>query len=58
MTFGETNTLVNRLIATRHNLLITPDYSKNAAEICRRCVPTPPFQLADPKVILSLLGYC
>jgi hypothetical protein len=58
MTFGETNTLVKRLIATRRNLLITPDYSKDAAEICRRCLPTPRFQLADTKVILSLLGYC
>jgi len=58
MTFGETNTLVKRLIATRRDLLIRPDYSKDADEICRRCVPTPPFQLADPKVVLSLLGYC
>ena len=37
MTFDETNTLIRRLIATRRNLLITPDYSKDAAEICRRC---------------------
>jgi hypothetical protein len=58
MRFGETNTLVNRLIATRRHLLITPDYSKDAAEICLRCVPTPLFQLADPNVVLSLLGYC
>ena len=58
MTFAETNTLVKRLITTRRNLLIIPEYSKDAAEICRRCAPTPPFQLADPKVVLSLLGYC
>ena len=58
VTFGETNTLVKRLIATRRNLLISPDYSKDADEICCRCVPTPPFQLTDPKVVLSLLGYC
>jgi len=57
-TFGETNILVKRLITNRGDLLISPDYSKDAAEICRRCVPTPPFQLADPKVVLSLLGYC
>ena len=57
-TFGETNTLVKQLIVTRCDLLISPDYSKDADEICRRCVPTPPFQLADPKVVLSLLGYC
>src|SRR5262249_13937271 len=58
MTFGETDTLVKRLIETRHDLLISPEYSKDAAEICPRCVPTPSFQLADPKVVLSLLGYC
>jgi hypothetical protein len=57
MIFGEADTLVKRLIATRCDLLISPDYSKDAAEICRRCVPTPPFQLADPDLVLSLLGY-
>src|SRR5215471_2081917 len=51
MTFGETDTFVKRLISTRGSLLITPDYSKDAAEVCHRCVPTPPFQLADPKVV-------
>ena len=58
MTFDETNTLVRRLIATRRNLLISPDYSRDTAEVCARCVPTSPFQLADPKIVLSLLGYC
>jgi hypothetical protein len=57
ITFGE-NTLVKRLIATHRNLSISPEYSKDTAEICRRCVPTTPFQLADPNVVLSLLGYC
>jgi len=58
MTFGETNTFVKRLIATRRKLLISLKYSDDPAEICPRCVPSPPFQLADPKVVLSLLGYC
>ena len=58
MTFGETNTLLRRLIATRRNLLINLEYSKDIAEICARCVRTSPFQLADPNVVLSLLGYC
>ena len=57
-TFWETNALINRLVATRRNLLISPEYSKNAAEICPRCVRSTPFQLADPNVVLSLLGYC
>jgi hypothetical protein len=48
MTFGESNAIVKRLIANRRNLLISPDYSKDTAEICRCCVAIPPFQLADP----------
>jgi hypothetical protein len=58
MTFGETDSLVKRLIATRRSLLISPEYSKDPVDVCPRCVPTPPFLLADPKVVLSLLGYC
>jgi len=58
MTFRETNTLLKRLVATRRELLINLEYSKNTAEICRRCVRTSPLQLADPNVVLSLLGYC
>ena len=58
MTFWETNTLLKGLIATRRNLLISTEYSKDIAEICPRCVQTPPFHLADPNVVLSLLGYC
>jgi hypothetical protein len=58
MTFGETNALLKGFIATRRNLLISTEYSKDSAEICPRCVRTSPFQLADPNVVLSLLGYC
>ena len=58
MTFGEANQLVKGLIETRRNLLITAECSKDIAENCPRCVRTSPFQLADPNVVLSLLGYC
>jgi hypothetical protein len=58
MTFGDTNTFLKRLMATRQNLLIRLEYSKDTDEICPRCVRTSPFQLAEPKVVLSLLGYC
>jgi hypothetical protein len=58
LTFRETNTLLKNLIATRRNLLITPEYSKDAAEVCPRCVPHGCFPLANPNVVLSLLGYC
>ena len=58
MKFWETKGLLKGLIATRRNLLISTEYSKDTAEICPRCVQTPPFRLADPNVVLSLLGYC
>lgn len=57
-TFRQTNALVQELIATHRNLLIIPEYSKDTNPICPRCVSTTPFQLADPKLVLSLLGYC
>lgn len=56
--FRDANMLVRDLIATHRNLLITPDYSKDATQICSRCGPTPAFPLADPHLVLSLLGYC
>jgi hypothetical protein len=58
MTFSETNTLLKGLIAARRNLLISPEYSKDTTEMCPRCVRTSTFRLADPNVVLSLLGYC
>lgn len=57
-TFREANTLVERLIETRRDLLISEEHSRNVAEICPRCVRTSPFPLADANVVLSLLGYC
>jgi hypothetical protein len=58
VTFHEANPLVQGLIATHRDLLITPDYSKDVTRICSRCVPTAAFPLADPNLVLSLLGYC
>lgn len=58
VTFREADTLVRDLIATHRELFITPEYSKDATQICSRCVPTTAFPLADPGVVLSLLGYC
>jgi hypothetical protein len=58
LTFRETDKLVKSLIAARRDLLISPEYSRNAAEVCPRCMRTPPFPVADANVVLSLLGYC
>ena len=57
VTFREANPLVRGLIVTHHNLLITPEYSKDIPPFCSRCAPTPAFPLADPHQVLSLLGY-
>jgi hypothetical protein len=55
--FIETSSLLEHLIPVRQDLLITPDYSKDAEEACPRCRRTAAFRFADPKVILSILGY-
>jgi hypothetical protein len=54
--FREAHDLLRGLIPYRQKLLITPAYS-TAFEICERCIPTPYFQLADPKRLFSILGY-
>jgi hypothetical protein len=57
--FDEANALLQDLIPTRLDLLITPNYSTDTVGTsCPRCLPSPPFQLADPEVVFSLLGYC
>jgi len=56
-TFEEVNSLVRSSIASHSELLITPDYSQDATQICPRCVPLPAFPLADPHLVLALLGY-
>jgi len=57
-TFEKASGLLHTLISARRDLLITPEYSTNTSEQCARCLPTPAFSLADPKVVLSVLGYC
>lgn len=57
-TFAETFSFLRNLIPFRQRLLITPSYSRDTAEVCPRCAPTTAFQLADPHLVLSLLGYC
>ena len=56
-TFKETSSLLHEVIATRSDLLITPDYSKDATMVCPRCVNTGRFRLADPSALRTVLGY-
>ncbi len=57
-TFRSARTMVERSLADARDLLITPEYSKDPSQVCERCVPTDGFELADARLVLSLLGYC
>ncbi len=57
-TFAESSAMLRDLIPRSASLLITPQYSQDPDEACPRCTPTGAFQLADPKLVLLLLGYC
>jgi hypothetical protein len=56
-TFKEAHDLLQNLIPRRQESLMTPTYSNDENEICKRCIPTSHFPLADPKNIHSILGY-
>jgi hypothetical protein len=58
LTFREANTLVRGLIATHRHLLVAAQYSKDVTQTCSRCIPSATFPLAEPQLVLSLLGYC
>jgi hypothetical protein len=57
-TFREANELLRDLIRANANLLVTPKYSQDPNAVCVQCEPAGQFQLADPNVVLRLLGYC
>lgn len=57
-TFREANAAIQVLIPASAHLLITARFSDNPDEACSVCTPIGAFQLADPKLVLSLLGYC
>jgi hypothetical protein len=46
------------LIETRPHLLVAPEYSKNTAEPCPRCVSSDQFRVVAPALMLSIMGYC
>jgi hypothetical protein len=56
--FREACGIALELIETRPHLLLVPEYSKNTAEPCRRCVPSDRFRVVDPALMLSIMGYC
>jgi hypothetical protein len=58
MTFRETNTVLENLIPGHAGLLIAPQYSRDTSVVCPQCAATGAFELAGPKLVVSLLGYC
>jgi len=56
--FREACAIALELIETRPHLLVVPEYSKNTAEPCRRCVSSDRFHVVDPALMLSIMGYC
>ncbi len=50
--------MLTDLIASRRDLLATPEYSQDAQVRCERCLSTATFPLVNPNAILSVLGYC
>lgn len=58
MTFTEASEVLHALIPVSGPLLVTEKYSRDTNEVCNRCQEEPPFALAEPEVVLSLLGYC
>jgi hypothetical protein len=57
-TFRETKATLQDLIPAKASLLIVPRYSQDPNQSCPLCESTAGFQLADPNLVLSLLGYC
>jgi hypothetical protein len=56
--FAEVSDLLHDIIPSRRQLLVSRNYSKDVAARCPRCSDTSTFRLANPSVVLSLLGYC
>jgi hypothetical protein len=56
--FAETVQQLREVIASRSDLLIPPTYSTDVEEVCQRCHGSEAFPLSDPRLFLSVLGYC
>jgi hypothetical protein len=56
--YAETCCRLADLIQSRPELLISPHYSQDTETACPRCASTKAFRLADPALVLPILGYC
>jgi hypothetical protein len=57
-TFQEAATVLREVIPNSTDLLKSPANSQNVSEHCSRCASVEGLELANPEVILSVLGYC
>lgn len=56
--FHEAKAALHDLLPASTRLLIVPRYSQDPHARCPLCAPTDAFPLANPKAVLSALGYC
>jgi hypothetical protein len=56
--FSQTLIHLRQAIATRTDLLVSPTYSTDVHEVCKRCEKVEDFPLTDASQILAILGYC
>jgi hypothetical protein len=56
--FADTARQLRLVIASRPDLLLSPTYSTDVDEVCKRCQRVEAFPLTDRRQILSILGYC
>lgn len=56
--FTEVSKILSELIPRQRELLVIPEYSQDTQTKCVRCMQADSFPLADPHVILAVLGYC
>ncbi|MBZ5607976.1 MAG: hypothetical protein LAP38_06960 [Acidobacteriia bacterium] len=57
-TFREAARRIHELIQSRHQLLITPEYSQDVNAVCEQCDDTVSFRRAPAATIRAILGYC
>jgi hypothetical protein len=56
--FRQAKAVLRDLLPISAHLLMVPRYSHDPNAQCPLCAPNSAFPLADPQVVLSLLGYC
>jgi hypothetical protein len=56
--FREAHRELQSIAARSQESVDGPEYSRNPDTICDRCRETPTFKLANPRLILSVMGYC